>query len=303
MSSDVYFSYNDIMRTRVEFEKKLVEASIKTQEGTSSRLWIDAYSAQSQLTLKSDKSSVTANVTVVGGDFFLFHPMTFVSGHAFSPDDVMQDRMVIGEVTAWQLFGSNDVVGKTVYVGDTPFLIAGVVERQEGRLFEEAHGASPRIYMPLSVYTSIRGDIPITCYEAVLPNPISGFALTLVKDVITDEETEIIENSSRYNILNLYKSISALNTRSMKNHRIIYPYWENIAVVIEEYCIVILIVQTAAAVIFIITALCVVISFIRKHPLKNSKTLKTIGKKIDDFNYKRYIKRTAKKKIKKEKSP
>ena len=90
----------------------LVDASV-VQESVNpgARLWADAYSADGQVTLSNDKTSLTADAIGIGGDFFLFHPLTLLSGSYFSGNDLMQDYCVIDEDAAWQLFGSNDVAG------------------------------------------------------------------------------------------------------------------------------------------------------------------------------------------------
>ena len=42
---------------------------------------------------------------------------------------LMKDYCVIDEDAAWQLFGSNDVAGMTVYIGGVPHIVTGVIRR------------------------------------------------------------------------------------------------------------------------------------------------------------------------------
>lgn len=50
----------------------------------------------------------------------MFHPLKLITGSYFSGNDLMQDYCIIDQDAAWQLFGSNDVVGMTVYIGNVP---------------------------------------------------------------------------------------------------------------------------------------------------------------------------------------
>ena len=213
-------------------DNALKEASIEqTSTNPGARLWVDAYSADGKITLSSGKTSVEADAIGIGGDFFLFHPLRLLNGSYFSGNDLNQDYCVIDEDMAWQLFGSNDVAGMMVYISGVPHIVTGVVERPKGRL-EEAAGLNGTLvyvsYQTLELYGINNG---INHYEIVMPNPVSGFAVNLVRERMSydEKEVEILENTSRFSLLNELKVIAAFGTRSMNGKAIIYPYWENIA--------------------------------------------------------------------------
>ncbi len=197
----------------------------------SARQWVDAYSASGRIVLSSDRATLEANAYGIGGDFFLFHPFRLVSGSYFSGNDLMQDHCVIDEDAAWQLFGSNDVVGQVVTVGGIPHIITGVIERPKGRLEEAAGLSETVVYVSLQTLTELGSSTGISHYEIVMPNPIQDFALNYVKDNLgaSEEDGEILENDSRYSFLSSLKTIRAFGTRSMNGKAIIYPYWENVA--------------------------------------------------------------------------
>lgn len=210
----------------------LQEASItETSENPSARLWADAYSADGKITLVNGRNTLEADAIGIGGDFFLFHPLELINGSYFSGNDLMQDYCIIDQDAAWQLFGSNDVVGMTVYIGNVPHIVTGVVRRPEGRMEEAAGLDSTVVYVSYETLVAYGTDNGINHYEIVMPNPVSGFALGQVKGGIGVDEknVEVIENSSRYSLLNRFKMILAFGTRSMNGKAIIYPYWENIA--------------------------------------------------------------------------
>lgn len=213
-------------------DQALLEASITQEsENPGARLWADAYSADGRITLTTDRASLEADAIGIGGDFFLFHPEKLLTGSYFSGNDLMQDYCVLDEDAAWQLFGSNDVAGMTVYISGVPHMVTGVIERQEGRLASAAGVDSTLVYVSYETLELYGNNNGINHYEIVMPNPVSNFALNHVKENIgvEEKEMEVLENTSRYSLVSRLKLLMAFGTRSMNGKAIIYPYWENIA--------------------------------------------------------------------------
>lgn len=220
----------------IEFEhtvdSALTEASVFQESvNPGARLWADAYSADGQVTISNDKTSLTADAIGIGGDFFLFHPLTLLNGSYFSGNDLMQDYCVIDEDAAWQLFGSNDVAGMTVFIGGVPHIVTGVVRRPSGHLAEAAGLDSTVVYVSYQTLTELGDSHGINHYEIVMPNPVTGFAYNYIKEKLgaDEKEVEVVENTSRYSLFSRLKLIGEFGTRSMNGRAIIYPYWENIA--------------------------------------------------------------------------
>lgn len=233
-----FFSVNsNITEDRIiEFEhgidRALKEASIvQESENPGARLWAGAYSADGTVTISSDKANLTADAIGIGGDYFLFHPVKLLSGSYFSGNDLMQDYCVIDADAAWQLFGSNDVVGMAVYIGKIPLIVTGVVERPSGRLEEAAGLDSTLVYVSYKTLSELGNSNGINHYEIVMPNPVTGFAAKYIQENLgTDEKnTEVVENTSRYSFASRLKLLTQFGIRSMNGRAIIYPYWENIA--------------------------------------------------------------------------
>ena len=118
-------------------DKALQTASI-VNENENARLWIDAISKSGKVTLTSSRGNVEVKALGVSGEFFQFHPQKLIYGSLFRQDSMMQDGVVIDEETAWQLFGSSDVAGMQIMIGQVPHFITGVIERPEGRLAKAA---------------------------------------------------------------------------------------------------------------------------------------------------------------------
>ena len=224
--------------------KGLEEASIVSEsENEGARLWADAYSAKGTVTLESDRAKVDVTAIGIGGDFFLFHPVTLKSGTYFSGNDLMQDHVIIDEQAAWQLFGSNDVAGQIVYIGGIPHVVAGVTKREEGRMADAAGLSASIAYVSYQTLSRYGTDYGINCYEVVMPNPVKGYAKKFVGEKIgvTENDVEVLENTTRFDFLNLLKQLTQFGTRSMSSKAIIYPYWENMARGYEDIALLLLV--------------------------------------------------------------
>lgn len=213
-------------------DKALEEASIVSEsENENARLWADAYSATGKVTIQSNRASMEVQAVGIGGDFFLFHPLKLQSGAYFSGNDVMKDYVILDEDAAWQLFGSNDIAGQYITIGGVPHIVAGVIEREEGRLAKAAGLQSSVAYVSYETLSEYGTDYGLNTYEIVMPNPVRGYAKQYVAEHIgvAENEVEIVENSTRYSLPALFKLLMQFGTRSMNGKAIIYPYWENIA--------------------------------------------------------------------------
>lgn len=231
-SSKADVTEDTIQSFEYSLKNVLQEASItETSENPSARLWVDAYSADGKITLVNGKNTLDANAIGIGGDFFMFHPLKLITGAYFSGNDLMQDYCIIDQDAAWQLFGSNDVVGMTVYIGNVPHIVTGVVQRPDSRMDKAAGLNSTVVYVSYETLSAYGTNNGINHYEIVMPNPVDEFAYGKVKEGIGIDEknVEIVENSRRYSLPNRIKTIFAFGTRSMNGKAIIYPYWENLA--------------------------------------------------------------------------
>lgn len=244
-----FFSVNaSVTRDKIDefshsIDSALEEASIVSESPNgNARLWADAYSASGKITLQSNIASTTVDAIGIGGDFFLFHPVKLVNGSYFSGNDIMQDYCILDELTAWKLFGSNNIAGQVIEINGVAHVITGVVEHSDSKLYKAAGLDEAMVYVSydtLSKYGICNG---INHYEIVMPNPVSSYALNYVTEHIgvSENDVEIVENSKRYSVLNRIKQISRFTTRAMNGKAIIYPYWENVARAYEDILAIIM---------------------------------------------------------------
>lgn len=263
-------------------DSALKDAGVTQQsENTGARLWADAYSADGTISISTDRAKLN-NVKAIGigGDFFLFHPLTLVSGAYFSGNSIDKNYCVIDRDAAWQLFGSNDVVGLTVIIGGYPHIVSGVVERPSGRLAEAAGLDSTLVYVSYETLNTLGRSNNINHYEIVMPDPVSKFAFDYVKKNLgSDErETAVIENTSRFSFINRVKMIGTFGTRSMNTKAVVYPYWENIARGYEE----ILLVVTVFEMLFLLYPMLLVLAVIIFWWRHKGWTLRDVYLKVKD---------------------
>ena len=218
-----------------KIDNKLDEEFI-TAKSENGRRRISAYSASGESTVNSEKKSSKVKVIGVGGDYFLFHPLRLLSGSYFDGDDLMQDKILLDEETAWDLYGSPDIVGKPVEIEGVRLLVAGVYKKDTGRFDKLAGNDKNTVYVSYETLEYVSNRTDLDCYEVLLPNPVSGYGMKIVKDAFTLEEDkyEIVENTKRFSWTRLIKRFKTVGARSMNAKAIIYPYWENMARGLED---------------------------------------------------------------------
>lgn len=209
----------------------ITQASVDTSgvKNQNARSLVYGYHADGKVTLVNNNSKVEVNAYGVGGDFFQFHPIQLLYGSYFSQSDLMQDRIIIDTETAWQLFGSNDVVGMFVTIQNVPHMVVGVYERERGSLIDAAGNKESRVYVShnsLYEYGTYHG---LESVEYLLPNPVTGFARNLVNAECEKRDVLLVEHQNRFAFMSLLQVIKELPTRSMSISGITFPYWENMA--------------------------------------------------------------------------
>jgi hypothetical protein len=256
-------SEEDIRSFRQSLENKMSEQSLEAAEG--GRLYLDAYSGVSQLTIASENGgSTTLKAVGVGGEFFYFHPLRLRSGSYIKEGDLMDDLVLLDEELAWKLFGGTDLAGLTVTINNVPFVVSGVVSRETDFATEKAYTGDGGLYMSFSAMRRLDEDATITSYEITMPNPIGGYASGILSDTFPIGTGDIVENSSRYSLPHLWEVIQNFGQRSMRLNGVIYPYWENAVRLTEDYAAGLLLLAVLLALYPLLTALVLGIKEIRR---------------------------------------
>lgn len=259
--------------TRLEYTltEKYKEESIEAPS-ENARLFVSAYSNVTTVSLSSPRGeSLSCTAYAVGGDFFRFHPMKLVSGSFLVEDDFRKSGIVLDREAAWKLFGAIDVDGMTVTYNGKDYTVVGIVDSDKGYKAKEANAPESCVYLPIEAFDNINA----VCYEVILPNPVSGFALKQAKEAfssvyISEDKSVIVDNSKRFEWLTSLKRALKWTGRGMSFKEVKYPYWENQAIAVEN----IVDVLSVLRVLFIVPPfVIIVVSIICFHPLRRLKLL------------------------------
>lgn len=251
---------SDILAFRETLDAKLLEQSLEAPENGS--MYLDAYSASAAVTAASDSSSAQVEAVAVGGEFFYFHPLQLRSGSYISSDDLMDDLVVLDEELAWRMFGGVELSGMTMTINGEPFVVAGVVSREDDFATRKAYSGEPGLFMSFSALKRLEESATIGCYEIIMPDPITNFALSVVQESFPQEDADVVENSSRYSLGHLLSVIGSFGDRSMRVNGVIYPYWENAVRLTEDYAALLLILSVLFALCPLTFAVVLVIKYI-----------------------------------------
>lgn len=243
---------------RAAAEKAIHEAALDIVDDSS--LFVDCWSTNGTVTAATDRGSCECAVIAVGGEYFSFHPITLKYGTFLTGHDLNKDLIMLDEDVAWRLFGGYDLQGSEVWINGKSFFVAGVVAREDDFVTRKAYTAGMGIYMSYEGYESISDKTGISCYEIVLPEPVDGFALGVVEKHFPIDRGEIVDNTERFDAKNLFRVVKQFGERSMQTKGVIYPYWENAARYLEDWCALLLL---AAVVLLAVPAVTVVVVGIR----------------------------------------
>ena len=229
------------------------------REDNSEGLLKDCFSSEGVMELANGKNTANAKVTATGGDFFFFHQMVWLSGFAYSDNDVMKDRAVIDKELAWQLFGGENAAGMPFKINGNTYYVAGVVDTPQTKEEKEVYGKINRAWLPYSAFckeyqgnntaamgtggsgiTNTSGTpgteektnkVPITCYETIMPDPVKKWAVNLIKAKLGIENRKmvIVENSERTDFFYVIDNLKEFFYKTAGIQPVAYPYWENAA--------------------------------------------------------------------------
>lgn len=256
---DESFDLSAVAAMRTDVTNKIHEAALDIEN--EEILFVDAWSARDKLSVSSTIGKGEVSVTAVGGEFFSFHPLTLLSGNYISSGDLMQDRVLLDEETAWLLFGGTDIQGLSFKINGQPFVVAGVIEREQDFATKKAYTDGMGIFMSYDAYSALKEGASIECYELVMPNPVKGFALNFMTEKFPVKTAEIVSNTDRFSLASLWKLLRGFDERSMQTRGVLYPYWENAARCVEDRAAMLLAAVIAALVLPVLTLLVLIVKY------------------------------------------
>ena len=284
---DQKISEDEVRTFHQTMDAAMIAASLEAPEGGS--LWQDAYCGTNTVSLSGPAGKASVKTYGVGGDWFLFHPLTLLSGSYISERDFAQDRVVLDENLAWQLFGSSDVAGMEVTIGMRTYPVAGVVRLENDKATKKAQTESAVLFMSYETLNAMQ-ETKIDTYEIVMPNPISGYALSVMQEKFPVTTGATVENSNRYSALSLAKIVLDYGKRSMNTRAVIYPYWENAARLTEDFAALFLMLTVLLAICPIVCAIIWIVKTLKRLIVQaKDKAVTTIEEKIEQKKEENYV--------------
>jgi len=278
MSVDEKLSMEQIYTFRKAMMDKFHEAALDIE--TDVQLFCDAWCAFGKVNVSSGQGKGEVSAVAVGGNFFDFHPIRLLSGNYISPNDLMKDRVLLDEDTAWLLFGGTELSGMSFKINGVPFVVAGVIEREQDFASLKAYSSGMGIYMSYEAYSDLlpagaaaaaadadmqaADEAGINCYEVVMAEPVDGFAMNLAKEKFPIGGGLLVDNSKRFDYGTIIKLVKAFGERSMQTHGVILPYWENAARCIEDWCFALLCAAIITAILPVVLLVLTAVRYFRR---------------------------------------
>lgn len=265
-AEDAGVTIDNIGGAKASMLTELKNISVIPEE--NQKLIPEAYSTSAgQATVRSDttRGRSNAELIAVGGDFFMFRDFDFIDGSYFTDSDIMQDGAIIDRNLAWALYGSDNISGKNIYINNTKFYIAGVIDTPQTKYEKKTAGEVPVAYISYdganllggssssAVSGSSKGNDSmgnmgdglisadtglkkITCYECIMPNPVENYAYNAVDNYFKsscENKYNIVNNSERFKPSVRAKAHKNLADYAVISNSVIYPYWENASRIVE----------------------------------------------------------------------
>ena len=256
-SDDAGFTTDGVYALRAHLNKTLQDA-VSRPDGKTPEI-PDAYSTPigSDLITSDNTGQGEAELTAVGGEFFLFRDFRLLSGAYFSDRDLMQDGAVIERSLAWTLYGSANVAGQNIYIGGVQFYIAAVIDDPTDKYQKRTINELPRVYvsykgaeqLPSVRYSSQEqgyggytgSDAPaqlrkVSCYECIMYDPVENFAYSTVNKYLKDMckgKYKAVNNTKRFTSSAMVKAYKKRSDYAVRKDTITYPYWENASRIAE----------------------------------------------------------------------
>ena len=291
-SDDAGFDRNSAEGLKSQAYSALKNVSVIPEEGEE--MVFHAYSAEAgHAVISGDrKGQSEADVTAVGGDFFLFRGFRLIDGSFFSDGNSLKDGAVIDKELAWKLYGSVDIAGEKIYVNGSELYISGVIDTPDTKLEKKSMDDTPRAYITYEAAGPIFGTAisdtwdsaavrepefsKVTCYECVIPEPVEHFAYNTVKGQLADMykgSISIVNNSERFLPSKRVKALKKLDRYIIRNDEIVYPFWENASRLAEIRLSFIYGARRLLLAILLITFICLLASAYKRFR-QNKKDLK-----------------------------
>ena len=285
-SDDSGFTKDTVGSVQMSLKNALNTAAVVQEQGKM--LCPDAYSAPlGRYQVTCDRTGCSqADVTAVGGEFFLFRSFDLLSGNFISGRDIMKDGAVIDRTLAFSLYGSENVAGMNIYINNVSFRIAGVIGDPRTKYERECAGDYPKAYISYDMASKLTDSSEqfrkVSCYECIVPDPVENFGYNAVDNIFSSygDKAMIVNNTDRFSSSVRVKSAKKLSRSSVRSEAIRLPYWENASRIVEHKLSVMYGIRTAVLAVPALTIVWLLIKLYMIIRKKRRNVFRTAGDKI-----------------------
>lgn len=233
------------------------------------QIWLESYfssafyRAYGYIDKTEQGAAERVEVVGIGGDYATLHPFRYESGGFFSDGESDKYSIVLNTQLAWNLFHSYQVLGAEVELNGVIYQVVGVVCEGDDMIAETTGVTKPRAYVHFNQLANLANggtvtqisseqdqsvkpdDLAVTCYEALLTDPINNIAYNDLLAVLTenigysDDSTtlEIINNTDRFFVTRLYEKYFPLKESVNRIDGLHIPFFERSARLAEQYVV------------------------------------------------------------------
>ena len=220
--------------------------------------------------LQKNVGTANAEIVAVGGNYRAFHPFRYLSGGFLPETPVDTYQIVINDVLAWKFYRSYDVVGHVIEINGKMFTIIGVVEEKNTKVAELAGEQECRVFIYFGALGALYGgdssdtlanadlsedmggfddfsdyggfdsgsspkgsesDYAIQCYEAMLPELVTGVAVSDFKNALpsyslTDPQVLVVNDTGRFKLFRIIDTMFPIGETDKERLGYEFPYWE-----------------------------------------------------------------------------
>lgn len=251
LTEEDYLTPDGMMGVKNDLESAMTEASIEH----GGRYLLSGSSEQS-VVLARDAITVDATATVYFGDWFGLHPHLPLKGGYVTESAATTDFCVIDDLAAWRIFGSTDVCGMELSINEKLYTVSAVLAADRST-YASYYGEKPRVYILYSSAAMRDERITFTTLEAVLPDPITDSAKNMFSEAVASYSEDVHVITDRFTLPELWEDIKNMTALGVMEGKT-YPYYENVARVMETKCAMLLSFEGAfwsLAAVFLVTLL------------------------------------------------
>lgn len=231
--TDDYLTPDGVMAVRLSLENALREGGI-VPDGHYKLV----ASLEREVTVSRGAVAFTALASVYFGDYHALHPDRLLAGGFPEPIEETTDFCVLDSFAAWRLFGSTDVCGMEVQIGEAYYTVAAVVEPL-GDPYTAYYGLTPRVYIRYDSAAMRAENLCFTAIEGILPDPVSDFGKTAFTNAVQSYGDDVLCNTGRFSFARVFEKLRTLSKLGVMEGKT-YPYYENVSRVMESKCAMIL---------------------------------------------------------------